>query len=567
MDFKDTGNEYKEFKYLLKRFVEQANINIKNNENRETSIGIEGFENNKFSRVKNYDVLNIAGIDYHIHLFSSGSYGPTKGEGSSKVPYFDYGLPNGNWANVRTTFQNFEISSLRIVEWNKEKNRDKELGISYKIAELDLFSKEEPNKTLIRFYEDFVNVGKKESSMEFTNKKKELAYKLEKSKNIILRGAPGTGKSYLAKEIAAEIIGISKEELKDSEQFEFVQFHPSYDYTDFVEGLRPVTPDDGEIGFELQDGIFKSFCGKAIEALRIGGKDNFEESWAKYLAHVNTADEKEYVTKTAYLTVNSVNNFNVTYDSGANGGVLPKRYVYELYKNPDYKKQLYYRGQALVVIEKMKKKFGLVSYLAPAESNSVEGKKFVFVIDEINRGEISKILGELFFSIDPSYRGKSGSVKTQYANLRQDDENFYIPENVYIIGTMNDIDRSVDSFDFAMRRRFRFIEIKANETLSMWQGQLDDDKIEDAADRLISLNEQISVIDDLNSNYHIGPSYFLKLPELDYSYEVLWQDYLQPLLEEYIRGSYEEKQKIESMKDAYNLINKIDEVNYNEDPR
>lgn len=567
MDFKDTGNEYKEFKYLLKRFVEQANINIKNNENRETSIGIDGFENNKFSRVKNYDVLNIAGIDYHIHLFSNSSYGPTSGENSSKIPYFDYSLPNGNWANVRTTFQNFEISSLRIVEWNKEKNRDKELGISYKIAELDLFSKEEPNKTLIRFYEDFVNVGKKESSMEFTNKKNELAYKLEKSKNIILRGAPGTGKSYLAKEIAAEIIGISKEELKDSEQFEFVQFHPSYDYTDFVEGLRPVTPDDGEMGFELQDGIFKSFCGKAIEALRIGGKDNFEESWAKYLAHVNTADEKEYVTKTAYLTVNSVNNFNVTYDSGADGGVLPKRYVYELYKNSDYKKQLYYRGQALVVIEKMKKKFGLVSYLAPAESNSVEGKNFVFVIDEINRGEISKILGELFFSIDPSYRGKSGSVKTQYANLRQDDENFYIPENVYIIGTMNDIDRSVDSFDFAMRRRFRFIEIKANETLSMWQGQLDDDKIEDAADRLISLNEQISVIDDLNSNYHIGPSYFLKLPELDYSYEVLWQDYLQPLLEEYIRGSYEEKQKIESMKDAYNLITKIDEVNYNEDPR
>ena len=98
----------------------------------------------------------------------------------------------------------------------------------------------------------------------------------------------------------------------------------------------------------------------------------------------------------------------------------------------------------------------------------VSEKKFVFIIDEINRGEISKIFGELFFSIDPGYRGVKGKVQTQYQNLITEDDpfkdGFFIPENVYIIGTMNDIDRSVECMDFAMRRRFTFKEITAEES-------------------------------------------------------------------------------------------------------
>ena len=88
------------------------------------------------------------------------------------------------------------------------------------------------------------------------------------------------------------------------------------------------------------------------------------------------------------------------------------------------------------------------------EETVVERKNYVFIIDEINRGEISKIFGELFFSIDPGYRGVAGTVQTQYQNLIEDgdiyENGFYVPENVYIIGTMNDIDRSVDSMDFAI---------------------------------------------------------------------------------------------------------------------
>lgn len=169
-----------------------------------------------------------------------------------------------------------------------------------------------------------------------------------------------------------------------------------------------------------------------------------------------------------------------------------------------------------------------------------EEKKYIFIIDEINRGEISKIFGELFFAIDPGYRGISGEISTQYANLHSDpDEKFYIPENVYIIGTMNDIDRSVDSFDFAMRRRFRFIEIKADERSEML-ASLENGELEaEAKKRMTALNHAILEVKDLNENYQIGAAYFLKLKTL--GFDQLWTDCIEPLLQEYVQGMYDEK--------------------------
>ena len=161
-------------------------------------------------------------------------------------------------------------------------------------------------------------------------------------------------------------------------------------------------------------------------------------------------------------------------------------------------------------------------------SQKTELKKYIFIIDEINRGEISKIFGELFFSIDPGYRGRAGEVCTQYANLHDNpDEKFFIP---------------------AMRRRFRFIELKADEHVEMLSS-LDDELEAEAIQRMAALNKEIASVDELNENYQIGASYFLKLKTL--SFDQLWTDYLQPLLQDYIQGMYDEKGIMDRFAKAY----------------
>lgn len=536
---------YKVFREFLSKFVNQSNIYNSKDIEIKRSQKLDGAEHI-------YPALTIEGIPYKVEMLNTGHFGPRSGNGYIKSPYFGYRLSDidNTWINIRCGFQRFKLTEFKIVKWYSN-NQDEDLGYKYLVKDLELESTAEPNDILKEFYDNFtsfyVKKEKKDVNMlENINKYKNI---LLQSKNLILRGAPGTGKTYLAKEIALELTG------GNEDQVEFVQFHPSYDYTDFVEGLRPVSNVDETIGFKPQDGIFKKFCQKAKEAQLIGGQDNFDEAWDLYLEYVNSRDEKEYLTESSYLTVNSRNNFNINYETKAQGTVLTKSYVYQLYKDEKYLKQLYYRNQGKKVLETLKKRFGLKDYLSPTEVET--DKKFVFIIDEINRGEISKIFGELFFSIDPGYRGEKGSVSTQYANLHETDEKFYIPENVYIIGTMNDIDRSVDTFDFAMRRRFRFIEVTAESQLGMLDDALGD-KAEEAKVRLRNLNAKIEKVQELNSHYHIGPSYFLKLEEVDFDYELLWSDYLKPLLEDYLRGSYEEDEILNTLKKAYDLTNQQD---------
>ena len=528
---------YKVFREFLSKFVNQANIYNSKNIEMKRSQKLDGAEHI-------YPAVTIEDIPYKVEMLNTGQCGPKNGEGYRKLPYFGYQLNkiDNSWINIRCGFERFKLTEFKIVKWYSN-NQDEDLGYKYLVKDLELESTAEPNDILKEFYDNFtsfyVKKEKKDVNMlENINKYKNI---LLQSKNLILRGAPGTGKTYLAKEIALELTG------GNEDQIEFVQFHPSYDYTDVVEGLRPDSNEDGTFDFKLQDGIFKKFCQLAKEAQKIGGQDNFEETWAKLTNAINEKQGQYFFPRSSVpASLNSQGN--VKFDSP----VATKEKVYLLYKGEDT--NLKYETYQKIVLDHMKESYGLHDYVSPMIDTD---KKFVFIIDEINRGEISKIFGELFFSIDPGYRGEKGSVSTQYANLHETDEKFYIPENVYIIGTMNDIDRSVDTFDFAMRRRFRFVEVTAESQLSMLDDALGD-KAEEAKARLRNLNAKIEKVQELNSHYHIGPSYFLKLEEVDFDYELLWSDYLKPLLEDYLRGSYEEDEILNTLKKAYDLTNQQD---------
>ena len=398
---------------------------------------------------------------------------------------------------------------------------------------------------------------------------------LLESKNIILRGAPGTGKSYLAREIATDIISdgyydkyssLSDEQKK---QVEFIQFHPSYDYSDFVEGLRPIINDDGTMGFDLQDGTFKKFVERA--------KKNFEDSKKT----IDILEKESSVQKQMSEFFSSI-EFGVDKFKTVNGNEfaitnvderhivlsIPGNATDKLILKIDDLRKMLESGHKFEKVKDITSFFGktfgtqeysyyFVIYNAIKEKN-IQGtmpspeelKKYIFIIDEINRGEISKIFGELFFAIDPGYRGKAGEVSTQYSGMHSDqDDKFYVPENVYIIGTMNDIDRSVDSFDFAMRRRFRFIELRADDRLEMLSELGDEALQEEVIQRMSALNNAIKDVEDLNENYQIGASYFLKLRTLNF--DQLWTDYLKPLLQEYVNGMYDEEGIMNKFAKAY----------------
>jgi len=239
-----------------------------------------------------------------------------------------------------------------------------------------------------------------------------------------------------------------------------------------------------------------------------------------------------------YSSVNTQSQYTFT---------ITKKNVYDAYQGKLARPSGAFQRDIKDVVDYLKANFGLVEFKNSQASSSNDIKNYVFVIDEINRAEISKVFGELFFSIEPSYRGKKGAVKTQYSNLH-DDENefFYVPENVYIIGTMNDIDRSVESFDFAMRRRFTWIEITAKESADNMNLP------ENIKKRMLELNEQIEKIEGLNSSYHIGAAYFLDSNgNVIQDINNIWELRLEPLLKEYLRGIPDSNEKIKSLKEAF----------------
>lgn len=375
---------------------------------------------------------------------------------------------------------------------------------------------------------------------------------LESNHNLILTGAPGTGKTYLAKEIA-KAMGCSDEEIG------FVQFHPSYDYTDFVEGLRPIQDDNtGAVRFERKDGVFKFFCKKALGH---SVKDAF----------ISLSKDLE---KGKVLKLIGGGAANIICKEGLIKADEKDSYVYPYTIECSKIKTLLekFKGETIDGLNKIKQTISLNNmieasyYWAVYDDIKNRVKPIVFIIDEINRGEISKIFGELFFSIDPGYRGKEGKVQTQYQNLVDINDvfndGFFVPQNVYIIGTMNDIDRSVESMDFAFRRRFAFKEIKADENIGMLDN-LDASVKEKAINRMKNLNNAISQIEGLSSAYHIGASYFLKLKNYNNDFGQLWDYHIEGLLREYLRGYPNIEDSLNKLKSAYNNENQNDSSDNN----
>ena len=360
---------------------------------------------------------------------------------------------------------------------------------------------------------------------------------LKSNKNLILTGAPGTGKTYLAKEIA-NAVAIEDEEILAKRFFKQMEVGSTIDTKNGNSKFK-VDSNDGEIIHYTR------------EATKESGAISFKEVWKK-LFEKNFAPRNGGDTYSVAIALVIKESMEDVSDSES---------VSFVQFHPSYDYTDFVEGLRPIKKEGEKElgfelKNGIFKeFCKKAKENP--NKNYVFIIDEINRAEVSKVFGELFYSIDPGYRGEKGKVKTQYNNIQTEetfftdiaDDYFYVPENVYIIGTMNDIDRSVESFDFAMRRRFAWVEVKADDRISMWG---DADWKAEAEAKMKAINKIIEKdIDGLNSSYHIGPSYFLKMNLEEYSFEKLWDYHIGVILNEYLRGMPNAESDFEKLKKAY----------------
>ncbi|MBN3573578.1 McrB family protein [Vibrio neptunius] len=373
--------------------------------------------------------------------------------------------------------------------------------------------------------------------------------------NTILYGPPGTGKTYNTINKALEIVepefyyshsddrvAIKKrfDELLKSNRIGFVTFHQSFSYEDFVEGLKAAT-DNGTLSYDVEPGVFKSMCERARSSYDSSVSfDDFDAALAKLQETSENSDKR------LLLATVRGKKFEIEYSGGGTFKVFPfatestdPKYVASIANV----RKLYFTGSKEGIYNSsyvegfliyLKSHCGLMPNTIPAPSKNKETKRFVLIVDEINRGNISNIFGELITLIEPSKRAggkESLSVKLPYSK-----EAFSVPDNLHIIGTMNTADKSLAQIDIALRRRFQFEEMMTNYELLAEVPLIDGIDIEQMV-RVI--NKRIELLYD--REHTIGHSFFLSLkdnPSIEYLAEIFELQIL-PLLEEYFFENWE----------------------------
>ncbi len=373
-----------------------------------------------------------------------------------------------------------------------------------------------------KFYKNIENNRQNNSDnkgYEMTNDDKKLTYPL----NQILYGPPGTGKTYNVVRKALEIIeGNASDDMSkfkryiESGQIKFVTFHQSYGYEEFVEGIKPVFNQDKGLEYKITNGVFKDICKNAI--FNVG--DTIEGYIISYvgseLIKLKKKNIEGEIPVPIYLIgelVRLLKNGSITIEDIKNRSAAEK--------NPEILEKYIVNGYT-----------NLFTYLVEyyMEKSSIKTKKRVLIIDEINRGNISKIFGELITLIEPSKR--LGSDDEIIVELPYSKEKFGVPSNLYIIGTMNTADRSIALMDTALRRRFEFVEMMPE------YDKLNEIDIENIniGKMLKTINERIEYLYD--RDHTIGHAYFINVSDMETLANV-FKNKILPLLQEYFYDDWE----------------------------
>ena len=344
--------------------------------------------------------------------------------------------------------------------------------------------------------------------------------------NQILFGAPGTGKTYHTKKMAVEIINGKKEgtreeinkeyeELIEAGQIVFTTFHQSLSYEDFIEGIKPETI-DGNVTYEIKDGIFKQLCSRAIQ-----NNLNIGDLVGGYEITKNTP-EIVYLKKPKAETIVPIPKYLIDQLSKL---VHEGKINYEDIKNkiaidkmPETTEKYILNGYPNIFAQLVEK---------INTSNKKNKQNYVLIIDEINRGNVSAIFGELITLLEEDKR--KGNPEHTEVVLPYSGKKFSVPNNVYIIGTMNTADRSVEALDTALRRRFSFVEMQSKPDILSKVGEVDLRKL------LKTINQRIEVL--IDKDHQIGHSYFIGIQNID-DLKRTFKDKIIPLLEEYFYGDF-----------------------------